>query len=128
MILVTLISCIIKDTMRLISYSRVCIFITALPITILLVGTLALHAQTGVEVAAKSADLLRDKDLTWAALFVAGLSTVMTGILVRVMVLMFYKFLEASVQKATSDASTAAELRDLKCEVEKLSAKIDSTE
>lgn len=85
------------------------------------------NAQTAeMAVAAKAADVMVNKDITWLAMFVAGLNVVLTIVLVRAMVLMFNKFLESSVAKATAIQQMADRMDAMTNELNKRPCVIDN--
>lgn len=102
---------------RITALAAVCAATIITPI-VMLVLLVAINAD-GQTIAAEVAVIdtvaksLLNKDITYAALFVAGMSCVITGMLVRVMVQMFREFLNASVQSATAMTKISEQFAEL---------------
>lgn len=102
---------------RMTLVSKLVLLTTIVPVMMLLTASLTMPAigQTdAITAASKTADILADKDLRWAALFVAALNTILTGLMVKVLVSMFLKFLNASVEQAIAMTKVAESFNDLR--------------
>jgi hypothetical protein len=105
----------IRAIRKISGLGKICSALSVLPVFMLLVMMSPDVRAQAAELAAASkvAENLMNKDVTYAALFVASLSCILTGLLVRVMVQMFREFLTASVQQASAMAKVAAEFSEL---------------